>query len=329
MKTSDSEHSALRNEVLWVIVLAWMTGGGSRMLVVSKLVWLIFSSFAADRALAKQANSQQYGVLPVRNYSHSAWTDIFYRPKQTRVDGLGLVNEDEVYLTSSNLVSELLRTPAIDLLPIKGVDDGKMVASVLCHHRQSIFFEVQKADHSTVTIFELDILHRPTDAKEVLPFHDAEEAVALSCLDHYLLRASKSEVSFIDLKRGVSGKLIEYDDGEHDARFISSLSVRYAADRAERAEIFAVLPQIQSLARLTLHFDVSPCNGCDRIELSGLNRTRRFLQFPNAVVLNAVVRRNTQIWANLSANVRKRAQMQVRKRAQKSGKGRKRAQKSA
>ena len=49
------------------------------------------------------------------------------------------------------------------------------------------------------------------------------------------------------------------------------------------------------------------------------------LQFPNAVVLNTVVRRSTQ----MSAKERKRAQTQVRKRAQKHARGRKRAQKSA
>ena len=42
------------------------------------------------------------------------------------------------------------------------------------------------------------------------------------------------------------------------------------------------------------------------------------LQFPNAVILNAIGRRNTQ----MRAKERKRAQTQVRKRAQKSAKER-------
>ena len=59
-----------------------------------------------------------------------------------------------------------------------------------------------------------------------------------------------------------------------------------------------------------------------RVELCTSVCWERFcLQFPNAVVLNAVVRRNTQ----KSSNDRKRAQTQVRKRTQKGGKGRKSA----
>ena len=51
-----------------------------------------------------------------------------------------------------------------------------------------------------------------------------------------------------------------------------------------------------------------------------------FLQFPNAVVLNAAGRRNTQMRANERKWAQKSA-TQVRKRAQKGAKERKRAQK--
>ena len=71
------------------------------------------------------------------------------------------------------------------------------------------------------------------------------------------------------------------------------------------------------------------------LHIEELQESHHGLQFPNAVVLNAVGRRNTQMrakeckCAQKSANERKRAQTQVRKRAQMSAKGRKRAQKSA
>ena len=71
-----------------------------------------------------------------------------------------------------------------------------------------------------------------------------------------------------------------------------------------------------------------------RIGLCGLPE-RLFLQFPSAVALNAVVRRNTQMrakerkWVKKNANARPQKSAKGRKRPQKRGKGRKRPQKSA
>jgi len=189
---------------------------------------------------------------PSREYTSDLRSDLFFRPRQVKIEGLGLVNELQVYTTTSQKVMQMIQPPpTVTFSPVDSVHDSEtMTASVLCHHRSSIFFEVRSSDHGQVTIYELDILH-DKQHHVVRELQDVEAAIALACVDSHLLRLSYSDFMFIDLKEKTYSVLMSYQ-GPSDSNFISSISVRYAADQLNQAEVYAVFPRNRSIGRMKL-----------------------------------------------------------------------------
>mmetsp|Transcript_45895 Transcript_45895/g.106699 ORF Transcript_45895/g.106699 Transcript_45895/m.106699 type:complete len:517 (+) Transcript_45895:64-1614(+) len=203
---------------------------------------------------------------PAREYSSDLRSDLFFRPTRVKIDDLGLVNDAHVYLSTQQKILEMVQlppTPAFQSVPqVTGSDT--ITASFLCHHRSSIFYEVDNAGQGS--IFELDILHKQEPHRILEIPVDREPGFALACVDGSLLRLSKADFMVIDLSSGQFTVLLAYG-GLSDPNFIASLSVRYAADRVDQAEIYTVFPRNKTIARLKLQLG----NPSDTPHLGGVN----------------------------------------------------------
>lgn len=182
-----------------------------------------------------------------REYVLNAWSTSFYKPR-AEIESLGLINQDSVFFKSKWAISALHDGFLSQLVEVDG-ETSEITSFHLCHHRNSFFYEVVSREHGTMTIFEYGLSTKHTAM--VREFQDLVPSRALACVDQLLLRASQSSLLALSLQTGATSILRQYATGE-DVLVIDSLTVGYAADIAERAEIYAVAPRNRTVLRLHL-----------------------------------------------------------------------------
>mmetsp|Transcript_76945 Transcript_76945/g.213822 ORF Transcript_76945/g.213822 Transcript_76945/m.213822 type:complete len:486 (-) Transcript_76945:273-1730(-) len=191
---------------------------------------------------------------PTRDYAAGLWSTAFYRPVQeaAQLRGVGLVNDETAFFATRSGISGLHDgVPA----PLLEVADGDIVSFHLCHHRNSIFYEVLLHEGAKLSIFEYSLIAR--SKVHVRDFQDIAPSSSLACVDRLLLRASPASMLSISLQGGPLSVLREFHSdisGASDA--ITSLTVSYAADVYSRAEILGVVPHNRSVVRFRLAADV-------------------------------------------------------------------------
>eukprot|EP00931_Biecheleriopsis_adriatica_P119702 TRINITY_DN94910_c0_g1_i1.p1 TRINITY_DN94910_c0_g1~~TRINITY_DN94910_c0_g1_i1.p1 ORF type:complete len:469 (+),score=88.63 TRINITY_DN94910_c0_g1_i1:86-1492(+) len=185
-----------------------------------------------------------------REYAPSTWSSSFYRPRDVRLDFLGMVNTNSAYFATKSRVSALhdgFLTPVVD------VHDASITAFHLCHHRSSIFYETLSKEGGELTIYEYSLAARESVAVRV--FQETVPASSLACVDQILLRASPASLIAVSLQHGstTTSVLQKFQDAD----VLGSLTVGFAADVVTQAHIFAVAPMNRSLLRLHLGEDVN------------------------------------------------------------------------
>lgn len=205
------------------------------------LAWAYFFAFCALAIRVGRVAAQD---VPVRDYVLDAWTAHFYRPRTMHIMDIGLVNEDAAFFATT---SGVFHPHAGELTRLLEVADGEMTAFHLCHHRNSIFYEVLARDGGTVTITEYFLL--AGSSKQVVEFQDALPATSLACVDQLLLRASPASLQAIHLGTGEVSVLWH---SESQQNVISSIAASYAADIFTRAHIYGLVPQNRTILRLQL-----------------------------------------------------------------------------
>jgi hypothetical protein len=198
---------------------------------------------------------------PVRDYVAGVSIANFYRPQNIKFTGVGIVNQDTAYFSTRWGIGEL-QTQIHWLHRV--IDHDEVTAFHLCHHRNSVFYEVESQDGGSVTIHELSLVFQKEF--KVVSFDDASPATSLACVDDLLLRASSSNVIAVnvaeseepeheeDKKEPVWSVLFEYD--HHDqSDVITSLATSYAADVFTKAQVFALIPHNRTLLRVHLESD--------------------------------------------------------------------------
>jgi len=182
----------------------------------------------------------------LREYVTDSRSLTFFKPHQAHVTGVGLVNDERVFLSTTTSVSELhrgLTTPVVE------VPDGRIVAFHVCQHRSSIIYEVLALEGGILTLSEYSwVARRSVHVRE---FKDTMPATSLACLDDMVLRASASSLTAVSLQGGQVNVLYDYE-GTEDPDVITSVSIGYAADVFTRALIYGIAPRGCKLFRLHL-----------------------------------------------------------------------------
>lgn len=184
---------------------------------------------------------------PSREYSSGSWGRSFFRPKEVQLDAVGLVNEDTVFLATRSGIKTLQRGHLTQF--IEAVEGEDYKAFHLCHHRSSIFYQVLARDGGALSVYEYGLAAR----QKVLvhQFQDAVPATALACVDQWLLLASSTALLAVHLPTQTLSELRTFEDPE-GADSIASVSVAYAADVVERAEVYVASPGNGTIVRLRL-----------------------------------------------------------------------------
>lgn len=188
----------------------------------------------------------------MREYATGTWASTFYPLHEVRIQGLGLVNEDNVFFATRHGVS-LLRDGFLTHTGLKVPTDSSITAFHLCHHRGSFFYEVWD-EEGTLVLNEYSLATRQSVRVKGGEFQDSPPATSLACVDNMLLRTSPSEFLALRLSAGVA-TLLQRFHGPDDANQLTALTVGYAADVVSRAEIYAVAPLNRSVVRIRLQDD--------------------------------------------------------------------------
>lgn len=200
--------------------------------------------------LAFCAASAGAGAAPaVRDYAVGTSSKSFYKPRDVHLQDLGVVNKGSVFFATREGVSALhdgLLTPLIE------VHSASLTAFHLCHHRSSLFYEVLSHEGGVLSIYEYSLALR--EKVKVKEFQDTAPATSLACIDELLLRASPASLLALRLPGGPVLQLQKFSDPD-GLDVLSSLTVGFAADVVEHAEIVAVAPHNRSLLRLRISDD--------------------------------------------------------------------------
>lgn len=188
-------------------------------------------------------------ATPHREYAPRSQSTAIYRPRQVEIRAAGLVNEAAVYFETPDGVSAL--HDGGFLTPLLEVDDANIKAFHLCHHRNSIFYEVLAREGGGLTIFEYSLAAR--SRARVREFQDAAPATSLACVDQLLLRASQANLMAISLQQDdTPPAIVQTFHAPDGSDVLTSLAVGFAADVFSQAQIYAVAPGNRSLLQMGL-----------------------------------------------------------------------------
>lgn len=174
-----------------------------------------------------------------RDYVLQSESSVFYHPRQVEIRSVGLVNEAVVYFETANGVSAFHREGL--LTSLLEVEQAQIKAFHLCHHRNSILYEVLAREGGGLTIFEYSLAARSRAV--VREFQDTAPATSLACVDQMVLRASPANLMAIPLQTYETPPLIvQAFHSPEGADAITALAVGYAADMLPEAHIYAAVP---------------------------------------------------------------------------------------
>lgn len=186
---------------------------------------------------------------PHREFALQSQSSVFYHPRQVEVRAVGLVNEAAVYFETSIGFSAFHREGL--LTSVVEVEDAHIKAFHMCHHRNSIFYEVLAREGGGLTIFEYNLATRSRVI--VSEFQDAAPAASLACVDQMLLRTSASNFMAISLlTHETPPVIIQAFHSPQGTDMMTSLAVGFAADVISKAHVYAAVPGNSTVLQMRL-----------------------------------------------------------------------------
>mmetsp|Transcript_72404 Transcript_72404/g.183217 ORF Transcript_72404/g.183217 Transcript_72404/m.183217 type:complete len:474 (-) Transcript_72404:173-1594(-) len=209
------------------------------------LYLIVAAATAASASLADDVDASGQ-----REYAQGSWSEAFFRPREVKIDSVGMVNEETAYVATRSGIKALQEG---HLTPLVEVIDEEIKAFHLCHHRHSIFYEVLSRDGGALSVYEYSLSVR--EKSLVTQFQDEMPATALACVDEWLLRTSPEHFRALHVATGTASELRRFRQEPEPSDAVSSLSVAYAADVVDRAEVFAAVPGNGTIVRIHLQHD--------------------------------------------------------------------------